>query len=494
MGITSEHTGLVEEEEVGGCEMTESSLSMANEQFAQRNEGYILFVVVTAALTAASLGYDVGVMADATLHMDESFDFGDTKKEIVVGSLNFMAAFGSLFAGYIADTFGRKKTLAACSALYIIGTAGMTVATNFEILLAGRVVTGLGVGLSFVVGPTYISEITPADIRGKLASIFDISVNAGILFGYIIGFGCEELFSGSFRWRSMLGFGVLFPVLVAIFLLFLPESPRWLILHNRKDEAKTILTKLFSGCERTADECISEIESEESITHGTWAETLCPPEGYARTVMGIAFGLAFWQQITGSEAVLYYSATFLKNAGLTSQRMLLLGNMLVGLAKLLPEFWVMHSVDIRGRRWHLLISAITMTVAVTALTVAFAVDAPSWVMIVLLCLFMATFSLGLGPFSFMTASEIIPLKYRAKGMSLVTFINRIVSGSVALTALTLSSEIGMRYYFLIFAVISALSIFFYKNRVPETAGKSLEGITAELKELRPTSVCRSCLY
>ena len=486
-----EETGLVKDEETVGYEMTESSLSVTN-HFTNKNEGYILFVVITAALTAASLGYDVGVMADATLHMDQSFDFGDTKKEIVVGSLNFMAAFGSLFAGYIADTFGRKKTLAACSALYIIGTAGMTIATSFEILLVGRVITGLGVGLSFVVGPTYISEITPAAVRGKLASVFDISINVGILVGYIAGFACEELLSGSLRWRSMLGIGVLFPILVAVFLLFLPESPRWLLLHGRDSEAREILIKLFGGSEAAAAECISEIRGEEDITHGSWGETLCPPEGYARSVMGIAFGLAFWQQITGSEAVLYYSATFLKNAGLTSQRMLLLGNMLVGLAKLLPEFWVMYSIDSRGRRWHLLVSAVTMTIAVFALTVAFAVDAPSWVMIVLLCAFMATFSLGLGPFSFITASEIIPLKYRAKGMSLVTFINRFVSGAVALTALTLSEQIGMKYYFLIYSVISAMSIYFYKRRVPETAGKTLEGITAEMKKVRPTSVCKAC--
>ena len=455
---------------------------------------YIFFVATAAALTAATLGYDVGVMAAALDRMG-SFHMSSFEKEVLVSSLNFVAAVGALIAGATADFLGRRRTVAVCSFLYLVGTALMTVAVTYGMLLGGRVITGLGVGISFVVGPTYISEIAPHTIRGKLATIFDVSINAGILFGYVVGYAVQNLFgsySDDVRWRIMIGAGGVFPVLVAIFLVWLPESPRWLLRQGREAEAVTVLEKVIPLHEVAP--AVRDICAEESAQAG-WCETLWPRESYLRTALGIAFGLAFWQQITGSEAVLYYSPTFLKNAGLTSEGMLLLGNILVGSAKLLPEFWVMASIDKKGRRWHLLLSATTMTVAIAALAAAFLFKFPPGVAVGLLCAFMATFSAGLGPFSFIAASEIIPLSHRAKGMALVTFINRLTSGAVALTALSLSDKIGEGYYFVIYAGISLVSVKFYYSRVHETAGKTLEQITEELKQPPHMSLPRAfCLF
>ena len=454
---------------------------------------YVFFIVTAAALTAATLGYDVGIMADAMTPMENTFNLTDMEKEVVVSSLNFVAAFGALIAGATADLLGRRRTVAVCSVLYIVGTALMTFATNYWELLGGRIITGMGVGISFVVGPTYISEISPYRIRGKLATIFDVSINAGILFGYVVGFAVEHIFndySDETKWRTMIGAGQLFPVLVALFLLWLPESPRWLLLKNRHDEARGVLSSLipFSEVEPTINTM-----SEQDQSEATWGQTLFPQDAHMKATLGVAFGLAFWQQITGSEAILYYSSTFLKNAGLTSEGMLLLGNIMVGSAKLLPEFWVMWSIDKRGRRWHLLVSSASMTVVIAMLSVAFLFDFPSEVAVGLLCLFMATFSIGLGPHSFIAASEIIPLAYRAKGMALVTFINRITSGSVALTALTVSGAIGEGWYFMIFAGISLVSIRFYMTRVIETKGKTLEEVEMETRKLDGSMVRAFCL-
>eukprot|EP01059_Diplonema_ambulator_P013781 TRINITY_DN2439_c0_g2_i1.p1 TRINITY_DN2439_c0_g2~~TRINITY_DN2439_c0_g2_i1.p1 ORF type:complete len:281 (+),score=101.99 TRINITY_DN2439_c0_g2_i1:128-844(+) len=238
---------------------------------------------------------------------------------------------------------------------------------------------------------------------------------------------------------------------------------------------------------------MAEISNEGHESMG-WCETLSPSDVHMRHVMGVAFGLAFWQQITGSEAVLYYAGTFLDNAGMKGKEMKLLGNMLVGAAKLLPEFWVAASIDTRGRRWHLRVSAITMTVMIGALALSFALHLPSAVVVVLLCGFMATFSAGLGPFSFITASEVIPLSYRARGMALVTFINRFVSGSVALSALSFAGYIGEGFYFLIYCVVSMASIKFYMTNVPETMGRPLEEIGAEMKKHAGKSMARAMFF
>ncbi|KAJ9469653.1 putative polyol transporter 4 [Diplonema papillatum] len=454
-------------------------VSAEEEQTTRR---YLLFVATAAALTGGTLGYDVGIMAAALIGLDEDFDLTDEQKEIVVGSLNFVAAFGALAAGVTAGWLGRKKTLALCSFLYLLGTAMMTCAPDYAWLLAGRIITGVGVGISFVVAPTYNSEVSPKEVRGRIGTIFDISINVGILAGYVVGFACEEMIpDGVAKWRAMFGIGALFPLAVAGMLLYLPESPRWLLQQGRTAEAEVVLRR-FLPSDAAVRESVDDIQRDDNLETPSWAEVVCPPEAHLKRTLGIAYGLAFWQQITGSEAILYYSATILEDAGLESKTMLLLGNLLVGSSKLLPEFWAMSSIDKRGRRWHLVASSAAMTAAISLIALSFALELPSYTVVVLLCVFMATFSIGLGPFSFTTATEILPLTHRAKGMSVVTFINRIVSAAVSLSALSLSTYMGMGWYFFAYSVVSLISIRFFMRNVPETTGKSLETIAEELRQ------------
>eukprot|EP00755_Sulcionema_specki_P019296 Sspe_Gene.69077::Locus_40711_Transcript_1_3_Confidence_0.667_Length_1908::g.69077::m.69077 len=439
-------------------------------------------VAAVAGLTAATLGYDVGVMADAVLYVENDFAMGTARKEILVGSLAFVSAFGALFAGPLADQFGRRRTLAVCSVLYLVGTALMVLATGYYIMLVGRVLTGIGVGISFVAGPTYIAEVAPPAQRGKLTTVFDICVNVGILAGYVAGFACEEGITGNgAKWRSMLGVGMLFPLAALALLPFLPESPRWLLLRGHELQARDVLASDPSHTD--VDKEIEEIKAQCEEEGGL---DFSGDRAYLRRVVGMALGVAFWQQATGSEAVLYYSATFLKKAGMESHLLLLVGNMLVGLAKLLPEFIVMVSIDTIGRRKLLLFSSGSMVVAIAMLAVSFAVGLPPVVTIVLLCAFMATFSSGMGPLTFVTCSELLPLPIRAKGMMMCIFVNRLVSGTVALTALSLSSALGLPLYFALYAVVSLLSVFFCHARLVETKGKSLEAITATLRSLPPS--------
>ncbi|KAJ9467545.1 putative polyol transporter 6 [Diplonema papillatum] len=362
------------------------------EELSPERKRYVAFVVITAALTASSLGYDVGVMAGAMDGLEETFALSDFEIEVVIGAMNFVAAIGALFAGNTADRFGRKASLGICCFLYLVGGGLMTGAPNYASLLAGRIITGVGVGLAFVIGPVYISEITPPELRGVLATVFDVSINLGILSGYVASFVLENTLPDapqSLKWRAMIGFGNVFPLVVSFLLIRLPESPRWLTMKGRRRDAEKVLSSILGideGNQQAIALSLAAIEEENKIDaeSASWLEVISPPEPHVRHAVGVAFGIGFWQQITGTEAVLYYSANFLEEAGLTSTNLRLLGNMLVGLSKLLPEFWVMSSINSRGRRWHMILSAGSMTVSLALLGAAFGLGLPSWTVILFL--------------------------------------------------------------------------------------------------------------
>ena len=225
----------------------------------------VAFAATVSSCTAATLGYDVGIMADAIDLIRDTLELETWATQLIVGSLNFTSAFGTLIAGQTSDYLGRKKTVLICCLLYIVGTFCMTVAQSFGVLLVGRIVTGLGVGVSFVVTPVYITEISPASARGMLSTCFDISINAGIVLGYIVGFAIisQEFVTGKeARWRLMLALGAALPLFVAGSLAFLPESPRWLHARGRADEALDVLVR-FLGDRAEAEAVMRDMEEAE---------------------------------------------------------------------------------------------------------------------------------------------------------------------------------------------------------------------------------------
>ena len=159
-----------------------------NDRGSSKNKSSLITLVSVAAATAATLGYDVGIMAAAIQPLEAQMELSGFQKEVAMGSLNFVAAFGGILGGKVADLYGRKTTICLCCLLFIVGTFFMAVAWSYNVLLLGRIVTGLGVGVAFVAAPSYITEVSPSDSRGQLNTVFDISINGGILFGYVTGF------------------------------------------------------------------------------------------------------------------------------------------------------------------------------------------------------------------------------------------------------------------------------------------------------------------
>ncbi|CAN0188939.1 unnamed protein product, partial [Discosporangium mesarthrocarpum] len=253
---------------------------------------------VCSSLCSVLLGYDIGVMSGAKEFIRPDLGLSSVQEEVVVGSLNIVAAFGGLVAGKAADSIGRKPTIALSCAVFISGAGIMTLSTGFVALLVGRIITGIGVGCAMVIAPVYITELAPTNIRGMLVSLTDICINVGILFGYGSSIACSSVFKGdSTRWRSMVGVGTIPPALILACLTLMPESPRWMISKGRDREGLAILRRVSE----VSLPCLRLFGGGGGRQGSSWMDVLAPRDKKVQAAMLVGLGLGFWQQASGSE-------------------------------------------------------------------------------------------------------------------------------------------------------------------------------------------------
>jgi sugar porter (SP) family MFS transporter len=459
------------------------------ERLRSRARALVTLCAITASLTSVLLGYDVGVMSGAILYIGDEFQLSTVQKEMIVGSLNLVAAFGGLLAGKVADRTGRKAAISTACFIFMGGAGIMTFADSYEMLMAGRILTGIGVGCGFVVSPVYITELCPPEIRGRMVTLADVAINFGILLGYMTSFLCDSAFnSESLKWRVMLGLGTVPPLLIVCCLGVLPESPRWLVSRGRHKEALAVL-KSVTHSPSEARSTLAVIQKAVTHTSGEpgWLEVLLPRDPVQRAALFIGLGLGFWQQASGSEAAVYYTPTVLQNAGMDSRSLLLMGTMAVGGCKLGGELVAALLLDNEnvGRRPLFLVSSVLCTLFLSAIGLSLYMEWSGLPMLVFLCLFMLSFSVGIGPLTFVVASEVLPMHMRGKAVSAVVFVNRSLSGIIALSYLSLAEALTPQGAFWLFSGISGVSVLFYYFYVPETQGKTLEAIqTSIAKEFR----------
>ena len=204
----------------------------------KRTPKAVLIVAGIAALNSANLGYEIGVMAGAALRVQDDWSLSDVKVEVLVGILNACAIAGAAVAHYVVDRLGRRRTFTVSSAVFIVGVLGMACSINYPMLLAFRVITGLGVGVGLSVDPVYIAEVAPPHARGALVSWSEIAINIGILLGFVAAWCFADVGSDT-AWRAMLALGAILPsVLFVLTLTVMPETPRWLVQKGRRGPAR----------------------------------------------------------------------------------------------------------------------------------------------------------------------------------------------------------------------------------------------------------------
>ncbi|PIA28363.1 hypothetical protein AQUCO_07100029v1 [Aquilegia coerulea] len=444
---------------------------------------YVFACAVFASLNSVLLGYDVGVMSGAILFIQEDLKITEVQQEVLVGILSIMSLIGSLAGGRTSDAIGRKWTMGLAAIIFQTGAAIMTLAPTFQVLMIGRLMAGIGIGFGVMIAPVYIVEISPSISRGSFTSFPEIFINLGILLGYVSNYAFSG-FSSHINWRIMLAVGILPSIFIAIALFIIPESPRWLVMMNRVNEAREVLMKTNENDEEV-EQRMAEIQAAagkanaEIEDKAVWRELLSPSPALRRMLI-TGCGIQCFQQITGIDATVYYSPTIFKDAGIQDETKLLAATVSVGFSKTIFILIAIILIDKVGRKPLLYVSTIGMTAClfVLALSLSLLGDGKAGITMAILsvCGNVAFFSVGIGPVCWVLTSEIFPLKYRAQASALGAVGNRLCSGLVAMSFLSVSRAITPGGTFFIFSVISALSVVFVYIYVPETKGKSLEQI------------------
>ncbi|KAF7805917.1 putative polyol transporter 4 [Senna tora] len=444
---------------------------------------YVLACAVFASLNNVLLGYDVGVMSGAIIFIKEDLKISEVKEEFLVGILSIVSLLGSLGGGRTSDIIGRKWTMALAAIVFQTGALIMTIAPSFTILLIGRLLAGVGIGFGVMISPIYIAEISPNITRGSLTSFPEIFINVGILLGYVSNYAFSGL-SPHINWRIMLAVGMLPSVFIGCALFFIPESPRWLVMQNRVEEAREVLLNTNED-EKEVEERLAEIQQAAAFANSdednkpVWLELLFPSPPLLRMLI-TGFGIQCFQQISGIDATVYYSPEIFEAAGLEDKSKLLAATVAVGVTKTIFILVAIILIDKLGRKPLLYISTIGMTVCLFCIGAALSLFGQGSFVIALTILFVcgsvAFFSIGLGPVCWVVTSEIFPLRVRAQASALGAVGNRVCSGIVAMTFLSISHAITVGGIFFLFAAISALAVVFVHVQVPETKGKSLEQI------------------
>lgn len=470
---------------------------------------YVLLSAILASMNSVLLGYDIGVMSGAVLFIKDELKITSTQEEILIGSLNICSLLGSLAAGKTSDWIGRRYTIMISSAMFLAGALLMGLAPSFAFLMMGRVVSGIGVGYSLMIAPVYTAELSPAATRGFFTSFPEVFITVGILLGYISNYAFAGL-PDKINWRLMVGIAAIPAVIVGIGITVLPESPRWLMMQGRSEEAKKVLMRT-SNNEREAESRFIEMtqamvefstfatsagfapsSSSSTIStnakngswrgKGVWKELLLKPSPPVRRMLMSAIGMNFFMQASGNDAVMYYSPEVFRAAGIHRKKELVGITIAMGFAKTCFVLLSALYLDKFGRRPLLLLGSTGVAVSLAVLGVGSKIlemseQKPKWAIamcVVAVCADVSFFSIGLGPITWVYSSEIFPTRLRAQGTSIAVSVNRVVSGAVAMSFLSISKAISFGYLLLIFAGISTLGTLFFYSFLPETKGKSLE--------------------
>ncbi len=435
-------------------------------------------VVVTAAIAGLAgllFGYDTGIIAGALLTIKPEFALGSLAAGMVVGAVPIGAVGGAWFASRGADRYGRRKLILISSAIFIVGAIGSAVAQEAGLLIASRVVIGLGIGVASAVAPVYISEVAPANMRGSLVTFFQLAVTVGILVAYLVGLAFTDVSGG---WRWMLGLGAVPAVALAVGMLRLPKSPRWLIMRGQHEEARLALARVRPAGDEAIDLELEEIRTSMGDQEETasWRDLLQPA---VKAALLVGLGLAVLQQVTGINTVIYYAPTIIQQAGIDSASSAILASLGVGVVNVIMTVVALRLLDQVGRRTLLFIGVSGMSFSLFLLGFSFLGGEStlgSVIAVVSLMLFVSSFAISLGPIFWLLNAEIYPLKVRGKAAAAGTMTNWFFNFLVSLTFLSLIDLLTQSGAFWFYGIIGLVTLWFCWKFVPETKGRSLEQI------------------
>jgi SP family galactose:H+ symporter-like MFS transporter len=432
-----------------------------------------LLVAVTAASVGIIYGYDLSNIAGALLFITEEFGLSTRQQELVTTAVVIGEIAGAIGGGLLANAIGRKKSMVLVAATYAAFAVLSAVSVSVPMLLLARLLLGLTIGISVVVVPVFVAESAPAKVRGSLLVAYQVATVVGIIIGYLAAY----LLAGSESWRWMLGLAAVPAALVTVMLLRMPDTARWYMLKGRVDEARATLRQVEPAADVEAELAeISRALKEES--GGALREMLRRP--YLRaTVFVVALG--FFIQITGINAIVYYSPRLFEAMGFKGNFALLVLPALIQVAALIAVFVSLLLVDRLGRR-PILLGGIGMMIAANAMLIgvfAFGSDFGGALTIVGflgVLLFTIGFTFGFGALVWVYAGESFPSRLRSMGASAMLTSDLVANAIVAAIFLTMLNSLGGAGTFAVFGVLALAAFAFVYRFAPETKGRQLEDI------------------
>ncbi|WJJ95703.1 sugar porter family MFS transporter [Algibacter luteus] len=496
------------------------------------NKTYTIFISFIVALGGFLLGFDSAVISGAIGGITVYFNMSDWELGFSVGCVIFGAMAGNIVAGPLSDKFGRKKVLIVTAVLFTVSATWSALATGYTEFVVARIIGGIGIGGAILIAPIYIAEVAPPKLRGSLVSLNQLNIVLGISVAYFSNYFLKDLEGESWRW--MLGVEAIPAFIYLIALFTVPRSPRWLIQRlNLVEIAEKILIKI--GGKEFALATIEEIQR--GIAKKEEKGTISQLFSYKmRSIMLIAFGIAFFQQITGINAIFYYAPTIFEQAGGNTDSSFLQA-IVVGITNLVFTLIAIRLIDRLGRKPLLIIGTSVMAIALSMATFAFSsasyslkaeniqkvgnsevktaivslkgetynsqkeffnklepllnkeqfhefkrnevkkfISINATLVLIAILLYVAAFAISLGPVMWALISEIFPANIKGVAISVVGFFNSLVSYSVTQFFPWELTNLGPTITFAIYAVMAILSLLFVIRFVIETKGKSLEEV------------------
>ncbi|WP_375579019.1 sugar porter family MFS transporter [Marivirga tractuosa] len=433
---------------------------------------YVFFISLTAALGGFLFGFDTAVISGAEQDIQEIWQLSDWMHGFSIAIALYGTVIGALAAGYPANRFGRKPMLLLIGVLYTVSALGSALAPEVNTFMFFRFLGGLGVGASSVIAPMYISEIAPAGKRGMLVALFQFNIVLGILVAYFSNYliALTELESS---WRWMLGVEIIPALIYTVLSIRLPRSPRWLIANkNEYGEARVVLTKTDP---ENVDRIIQNIEKEKAKMErkeGFFA--LFKKQYFKFTFMAIL--IAFFNQLSGINAIIYFAPRIFESAGISTENGLL-STMGIGFINVIATMIGLYLIDRMGRKFLLYLGSAGYLISLSLMAISFSGDIiPSNLLPFFVFLFIAAHAVGSGSIIWAFIAEIFPNKLRAHGQSIGSFTHWLFAAIIANVFPYFASTFGSSVIFWFFAVMMFIQLLWAIFIMPETKGRELEEI------------------
>lgn len=464
---------------------------MAHTDEDRTNLPFIVAIVSVATLGGLLFGYDSGAVNGTQDGLKSAFGLSEAGLGFTVGSLLIGCMIGAFLAGRLADLLGRRSVMILAAILFVIGALVQGFAGSQIVFVVARIVGGMAVGAASILSPAYISEVAPANIRGRMTTVQQIMIITGLTAAFVVNYvlaqsagkSTEILWAGYEAWRWMYWMQVIPAVVFLAALFIIPESPRYLVSKGRVNEAHSVLSRLFGAA--SAENMLAEIRASFSDDHRPRLSDVTAPGTLFRPIVWAGLLLAVFQQLVGINVIFYYGATLWQLAGFSEDQALQI-NIVSGVVSIAICFVAAAFVDVVGRKPLLLVGSAGMAVTLFTMVFAFAngtTDATGqlqlsaaggWTALIAANLYVVFFNLSWGPVMWVMLGEMFPNQIRGSALAVCGLAQWGANYLIAQTFPVMAAGLGLAMSYSLYGMCAVISFFLVKIFIRETSGKELE--------------------